>query len=158
MGNTRADPTVQNPVLSGKARKRRRSSIFYGPQQHGLSWGKNLPALPVLRLPPHLRQTAWSQAFPGISQPAPSKSLTKGTPFSEAHLLPLFGDGTYCTRGSPAPPWGSTTGKFEENALAWAPTASTLHFHLAEGRTQDRQGFTIPKGCVSLSLFFNNLE
>ena len=57
--------------------------------------GETSQHCPCCGFPTPARQPAWSQVFPGISQPAPSKSLTKETPFSEAHLPALAGDGVF---------------------------------------------------------------
>lgn len=65
----------------------------------------NLPALPVLWLPLSLpaRQPAWNWVFPGISQPATRKSLTK-EPLFHPPANRVF---PYGTSGCPTPPQGS---------------------------------------------------
>lgn len=67
----------------------------------------NLRALPMLWLPPAARLGAGY--FLGFSQPAPSQSLTKETPSSEAHLPAPAGDRVfpYCVGGSSTPPWST---------------------------------------------------
>lgn len=95
--------------LLGKAGRQRRGSVFWSSaallmsgetSQHCLCCGSPLAS----------RQPAWNWVFPGISQPAISRSLAKEPLWSEAHLPVLAGNRVfpYCTNGCSTPPRGST--------------------------------------------------